>query len=301
MQTDGSNTPWYRKKRYLVLEVLLVVLIVLSVASALLPVPPKSSDQSRLDRTIGYFVHNYDTKTGLISETPGGNTYWLYSDNYLAQLAILRDDPSNSSTAQFAQALYVALEGYTATLPPSLNANQYTALNSTSASFGCSANYTLSWAQGATVHPGNGSVILKTAANDNGPSCSSQNYADLLLLQAVYSHRLGNSTTALDYYRLAAADFDGKGFADAAFDGTTYQTYKLALYVYASGCLGQSASDANFPAAKHALFMMQDNSTGGFYTGYDSSFSHAGTTVNTETTALAALAIDQSLHPTAAC
>jgi hypothetical protein len=301
MQTDVPSLPWYRKRRYQIIIVVLAVLLVLSLVTSIIPLPPKSSDQSRLDRTIAYFASNYDAKTGLISETPGSNTYWLFPDNYLAQLAILRDDPSNSSTLQFAQALYVALEGYAATLPSSLSVNQFTALNSTSASFGCQANYTLSWSVGGSVHPGNGSAILKTGSNDQSQGCASQNYSDIILLQAVYYHRLGNSSTALNFYHLGSADFNGKGFADVAFDGTTYRTYKLALYVYASGCLGQSSVDANFPAAEHALFMMQDNSTGGFYSGYDSSFSHAGTTVNTETTALAALAIDQLIHPAADC
>jgi len=261
--------------------------------------PPPSPAQVRLNLAVDYFANNYNETTGLIPETPGSHTFWLYSDNYLATLAISRYDPSNQSTSGFATSLNVAFEGYLSTLPGSLARSQYTALNSTSAYFDCSTNYSIGWtSKGQLVT--SGSAVIMTTSNSGSPACASQNYADLLFLQALYYHRLGNSNESSTYFTLGAADFDGKGLADSAFNGTLYQTYKLALYVYASSCLGH-ASGASFAAANSTLWAMQDTSSGGFYTGYNSALSHSGTMVNTETTALAALALEQLIKPSSSC
>jgi hypothetical protein len=122
----------------------------------------------------------------------------------------------------------------------------------------------------------------------------------------VYYHRLGNSTGALKFYNLGAKDFDGIGIKDAAFTNPgpgqgEYQTYKIALYIYASACLGQTKSDSNFTELEHILLSQQDNATGGFYTGYTAGLEHGPSTVNTETTALAALALELMINPVGVC
>jgi hypothetical protein len=299
VDVEGQRKPWYRKTRYIILLGILAALLLFSFLGSGIT-PPKSSNQSRLDRTINYFALNYSPTTGLITETPHGTTYWLYSDNYLATLAIQRYNPNNSTTSSFAPALDAALGSYLATLPSGFEVSQYTALNSTSASFSCSDNYTLGWTSGAKSVTGPTPATMMTTVNDGSPSCSSQNYADILFLQALWFNRFGNSTAAASYYNKAASDFDGKGFVDLAYDGTVYQTYKLALYVYASSCLGQT-SGSNYSTATKLLYSMQDNSTGGFYTGYNAQLSHSNTSVNTETTALAALALEQLIHPSSGC
>lgn len=307
MEIEGAYKPWFRKGRYIFLLAVLIALILISLFAYLPsgPVPPK---QVRLNMTIAYFAHNYNSTTGLIHESPGSKTYWLFSDNYLAVLAISRYDPRNTSTGSFAVAVDSALFSYYATLPPTLSMNQYTALNSTSTSFDCSGDYTLSWLSGNQLVSGSGSATLMTTSNNLGPSCASQNYADLLFLQALYYHRLGNSSGAMAFYAKGAADYNGVGVVDLASNATLYQTFKLALYIFTSSCLGQT-SGSGFGAAWATLFALQDNSTGGFYTGYTVVPSHSGATVyshgstmaNTETTALAALAIEQVLKPSTSC
>jgi hypothetical protein len=287
--------------------IIVILVIALLVVSQFVfpPSSPKSADQQRLDRTITYFVDNYDARIGLIPEYPGNSTYWLYSDNYLAALAVSRYDPTNESTSNFGSALYAALEDYSATIPSFLVQSQYTALNSTSASFRCSTNYVLAWLNGTREAQGTPPVVLKTTANDGPPKCSF-GYVDLLLLQAIYYHKLGNLTASSTYYEDASADFDGVGFADIAYTNPNstshhvYQTYKLALFVYASSCLGHTTG-SSFETAENLLFALQDNSTGGFYTGYTASSPRGGTGVNTETTALAALALEQLNHPSSSC
>jgi hypothetical protein len=192
-----------------------------------------------------------------------------------------------------------AIHGYLSTAPWKLTQNQYTALNSTTWSFNCSLPYAISWSQSGAVVGGTASTAIMTTANDWKPDCASQNYADLYLLQAVYYHRLGNSSGALYFLNKAAADFNGVGFTDLASNSTLYPTYKVALYAYASSCLGQT-SEASFGGAVSILFSMQDNKTGGFFTGYTGP-AHPNSSVNTETTALAAIALEQVIKPSSSC
>jgi len=310
LDAESPRKPWYSRFRYIILVGILAVLLLFSLFP-LGPANPKPRDQVALDGAITYFAKNYDDTLGMIPAAPGSHVFWLTSDNYLVDLALLRYSPGNETTTSFGAVLFTALSGYEATLPGALLQSQYTALNSTAASFDCSADYVASWSTGGQIAPGNGSAVLMTTANNQSPSCALQNYADLLFLQAVYYHRLGNATAAASYYQMGAKDFDGTGFVDLVNQGSTqstltYQTNKVALYVYASICLGEQGSA--LPTAESTLLYMQDNSTGGFATSYGPNLtSLSGPTisptsgVNTETTALAALALELMITPTATC
>jgi hypothetical protein len=315
LETEAPRPPWYRRWRYIIPIGLLVILLVVSIFPVA-PLPPKSRDQAALDRTIYYFASNYNTTLGLIPEFPGSHTYWLSSDNYLAALAIEKYSTSNQSTISFASALESALGGYSSTLPTTLEQNQYAALNSTKAYFDCSANYAISWSAGGQTVAGNGSAILETTANDQSLSCASENYADLLLLQAIHYHRIGNTAQATLLYQNASKDFDGTGFVDISnqIGSSTgdigslvpiYQTYKLALYVYSTYCLGVQSTASNLSMATATLLHLQSNSTGGFSTSYSTKSNGVviATTsgVNTETTALSALALELAINPSASC
>jgi hypothetical protein len=306
LEVGNASRPWYKRRKYQFLIVVLAALLLLSFLPYLYH-PPAPPGQIRLNRTIDYFSHNYNFTIGLIPEYPGSNTFWLYSDNYLTALAISRYDPTNGSTSGFASAIVTALGGYRATLPPSLLQNQYTSLNSTSTSFNCSKDYELSWSATNQSSTAGGTATLKTTANDLGNTCASQNYADLYFLQAVYYHRLKNDSAAMRFYQLGASDFDGVGIKDIPFmtpgsgSFNSYQTYKLALYLYAGTCLGTQTSDPNYPKLLNILQMQQDNSTGGFNTGYSSLTLPSSPHPNTETTALAALAMELQIKPTSSC
>ena len=309
MEEAGAPRSWYRTHRYQVLALIVAALLIASLVPSLFK-GSASPNQVRLNMTIDYFAHNYNGTVGLIPEFPGGNTYWLYSDNYLVILAVARYDPGNQSTSGFARALEAAFGGYSATLPPAFAQNQYRALNSSLAYFDCSTDRTLSWtgAGGSEAGP----AVLKTTSNDGDPSCASQNYADLLLLRALYQHKVDNAGGALSLYRNATADFDGYGLADLPYTSASsgsyqvYQTYKLAIYVYATYCLAEQASSPGLGAATRTLLSLQSNSTGGFATGYTRDpAGGSGITpnggANTETTALAALALELMINPSNAC
>ena len=285
--------------------------LVILVVVLFIPVPtgPVSPHQAALDNAITYFGSNYNIRNGLISETPSGSTYWVYSDNYLAALAASRYSTQSSGYSNFARALLEAMYGYVSVLPEALSSNQYTALNSTATSFNCSRDFALGWADssnGSALGPGQASI--KTSANVGSPSCASasDNYADILFLEAVYYHRLGNGSAATHLYALGAADFNGTGVVDKAYTDPAsasyhrFQTYKLALYVYSSVCLSQQPGGGALPGAESTLLRQQDNFTGGFATSYTNSGAPQGG-VNTETTALAALALELMINPTAPC
>lgn len=309
MAASPPSRPWYTKFRYVLLVGVLAVLVVVSLVP-LAPSAPKTRNEVALDRAIAYFVNNYNYTVGLVPASPGSQVYRLSSDNYLTSLALKRYSSSNQTTTSYGAVIFTALSGYESTLPAALKQNQYSALNSTEASFGCPADYTVSWSTGGQAAVGNGSVVMTTTANNQSPSCAGQNYADLLFLQAVYYHRLGNSADAAAQYQAGAKDFDGTGFVDLADQGSApaYQTLKVALYVYATICLGEQANATSLPAAESTLLAMQSNSTGGFAASYGpnlTSLNAAGVSptsgVNTETTALAALALELMISPSSAC
>jgi len=278
-----------------------VILLLVTFIPSILPQPPRSRNQVALNKTIGYFAKNYNVTTGLIPHSPGNRSFFLYPDNYVVSLALFRYGGGNQSTQGFSTALNAAFGGYLVTAPGNFRLSSYTALNSTRGSFQCSEIVSEGWtSQGSTTIQGRGSAEIASVANDAGQSCTTGNFADLLLLQAVFYHHMGNDSTALSLLQLARGEFDGHGFSDQA-SGGSYQTSKLALYVYASTCLNQGSSDQTLPKVETILLHQQDNVTGGFYPTYDSNLDHIGTIVDTGTTALAALAVELMINPATTC
>ncbi len=308
-ERPSPSPPWYRRRRNQAL-VALVIVMLLAAAYPFGKGPPPTDDQVALAGTMKYFGNSYDFATGLIPETPNGTTFWLYSDNYLASIAISRYAQTDQTAAKFATALAYAVEGYSTTFPGGNIPNQYTALNSTSASFNCSANYRMSWSgAGGAPSSANASRTIMTTVSDGSDSCASvsQNYADVLFLEAVYFHKTGNPAQAAAFYQAGARDYDGTGIADSAYSNSTsssyhvYQTYKLSLYLYAMECDGQAGTDPNYAAVHSKLLVLQDSATGGFFTGYGGGLAPSLSGVNTETTALAALALELVVSPGSTC
>jgi hypothetical protein len=221
-------------------------------------------------------VRNYNATVGLIPEVPGSSTYWLYSDNFLASFALWRYDPSNSTLANIVTNISSTILKYIQTVPNPLN--QYMVLNSSIAAFNGSSDYTIG-------HYGD-AVINMTLNNETG-ALNPSNYADIAFLEALYYASIGQVQNASDAYQIGKSMWNGKGMNDTVFQNTTqYQTFKLALYVYASKVLGQQ-----FPLIAEATLLQMQAASGGFYTGYDENYSTNGTNTNVETTSLAILAL----------
>jgi hypothetical protein len=231
---------------------------------------------------VNYLVENYNSTVGLIPEVPGGNTYWLYSDNFLASLALEHYDsqyPGNSTITNIAANIEGNLSKYIAGVPNVLN--QYMVLNSSIAAFNTTNSYTVSNYAGA--------VINITLNNGTSPLISSF-YADIAFLEAIYYNNLGQANNANDSYQIGVKMYDGNGLNDSVFQNGTqkgqYQTFKLALYIYASEVLGYQP-----PQSAETVLLRMQAASGGFYTGYNANFSNNGTNTNVETTSLAILAL----------
>jgi len=241
---------------------------------------------SSLSDAVNYLigVGSFDPVIHLIPETPGSATYWLYSDNYLAALALQQYGRGNATITSYANYISRSLTSYVILDHLSGAVNQYMALNaSVPCEFNASRNY--------TIGSVNAAEIMATFNNGTG-TLSENQYADIAFLSSICLYRQGDTNGAIASYDTGRAMFDGFGLNDSVFanpgpDQGQYQTFKLALYVYASALLHQPVD----PSAVSILLSMQAPG-GGFYTGYDSSLSHEGTSTNTETTSLAILALD---------
>jgi len=127
-------------------------------------------------------------------------------------------------------------------------------------------------------------------------------YADVAFLGAIYEWKWGNNGTGDEVKAKMFYDFgvgfwdDGRGFHDWAFSGK-YETYKLALYIYATKLLRQGPSKSYDDALATLLAMQQDGTgqfmKGGFSTKYtvDNNTLIATDSTNAETTSLAVLAL----------
>lgn len=234
-----------------------------------------SLDQN-LSSASGYLVANYNPELGLIPETPGSPVYWLYSDNYLADLALAQYQ-GNATMPRVAANISQSIEMY---LPVPDVGNQYAVLGSNGVcSFPAALSFTLATVDGAQIMTvkNNGTGVLNTA-----------DYADIDFLNAICQYHHNNMTGAILAYDEGMEMFDGAGFRDLPYNQTgQYQTYKVALFLYASATLGQPIDTA----ALSVLLKLQAPN-GGFYTGYDASYSHGTTMTNTETTSLALLALE---------
>jgi hypothetical protein len=227
-----------------------------------------------------FLVSNYNLQIGLIHETSNSNTSWLYSDNFLATIALHQVGPSDPYLMAIANNISATIQSYAARLGGATN--QYMVLSNSwkgPCGFGSAGSYTV-------AQTSNGQI--KVALNNSTGTLSDSTYADIAFLTAVCLQNQGNHSEALTAFNLGAGFFDGTGFADAPFadSGGQYQTYKLALYIYASRLLSQPVNQAAL-----AMLLKMQAPDGGFYTGYYPDLTHGSTMSNTETTSLAILAL----------
>lgn len=247
-----------------------------------------------LDLALSYLCTYYNGSVGLIRECPDdpikNNTYWIYSDNYLASQVLRNCSQSNDSHKHMADDIATKMVNCLAGLEP---INQYRVLfpekNVSESAFNVKDP------AGLTLEP-IGNATIKTHQNDPTGENELDTFADIAFLKAVY---YDNSTI----YDEAVYDepyyYDGIGIIDCgntntsgAFNGH-YETYKLALYIYTSKSLGRIPD----PQAEVTLKLMQQvEGEGGFRTSYDSNRTATGLN-NTETTCLAILALDYQTEP----
>jgi hypothetical protein len=251
-----------------------------SVASVYSLYGESSQYASQVARATGYLAANYNPSIGMVSETPKGSTYFVYSDNFLA--AYVLGGSRNSTLRSIATNITSTDKRFLAKVPHPTN--QYQVISSSNGTFFASNNYVLSRI---------GSSVIETTLNNGTSPLSPARYADIAFLDALYFHQIGAKAFAISDFAWGAKLYDGRGFDDQAFCCGQYQTYKLALYDYVGKILG-----VVLPPGLDASLARLQAPNGGFYTGYVADFAPVGST-NTETTSLAILALNTPTVKTA--
>ncbi len=275
--------------------VLLIVLLSATLLGSALSTLPSAQPVSsgllgqRTQAACSFLRSLYNPSLELVRGTPNSSVYYVASDNLLVEKAISSCDLTTSKAINHSissccgsgnDRMHEALLGAKIHLPIN-TATVYTVANSTTGKLfqgvyptTAGGNYTVLW----EVHNATGTF----------PDCT---YADVTVYTALELRLEGNSTGARHEMDCLTAMFDGRGMVDEAYkDGSAmehaiYQTYKLALYIYAQ----QKISGTYFYAEEN-LFRLQ-GPDGGFHTGYDQIGTYAGTQENTETTSIAMIAI----------
>jgi parallel beta-helix repeat protein len=214
----------------------------------------------------------FDPMVGLCREAPivHNTTYWLVSDNLLAYHALEYYYPETASVIYATMLGYGYFRSYKhevvfGTTVPYIPFENATSLNVTQI----------------------GTKSVETEVDNGLPSINDTEHEDLCIYEALDYYWNGNTSQAIVSFNLAKSMWDGVGIHEPGFNGS-YETYKLALLLYASRIIGQPL--ANQTGVEEVLWMMQDPNNGGLHTNYDVNFNYSGSDVNTETTSLAILA-----------
>ena len=233
---------------------------------------------SRLNQNLGLVYESDDPGTHwLTGEYPSfhwryNQTYWLYSDNFFASLALQADYPQisnliNASIRRYQQppsGVFEVVAGDKIQLPLHA-AEDYIVAEST--------NYVI------TVRRHNSTALAL-------------NWLDLWLYEALEYDLEGNYYSAQFLLRRAETMWTGNGFWDLSFLFThTYSNHKLALFLFTVRALGIIVPEED-TMLQH-LWAMQ-NQYGGITSLADATGRPIGSS-NTETTALTLLIYNQGL------
>jgi len=268
------------------LRVAIILMLALSFPHQFVGANPYANNIARAE---AYLVSRLNPNLELIyeSDTPGthwltaeypnfhwryNQTYWLYSDNFFASLALQADYPQisseiNASMNRYKQpssGVFEVVAGERIQLPLHAAGDYMVAKN---------PNY----------------VIMIRRHN---ASALALNWLDLWLYEALDYDLEGNYRSAQFLIRRAETMWTGNGFWDLSYLLThTYSNHKLALFLFTIQALGITVPEED-TMLQH-LWSMQ-NQYGGITSLANARGGPVGSS-NTETTALTLLIYDQSL------
>ena len=268
------------------LRVAVILILALSASQQVVGANPYAKDIARAE---AYLVSRLNPNVGLIyeSDTPGthwltaeypnfhwryNQTYWLYSDNLFASLALQTDYPQtsdliNASINRYNQptsGVFEVVEGERIQLPLHAAVDYIVAENQ---------NYVI------TIRRHNATALAI-------------NWLDLWLYEALEYDLEGNYQSAQFLLQRAEDMWTGNGFWDYSYLFThTYSNHKLALFLFTARALGITVPGED--AMLQRLWDMQ-NQYGGITSLADATGRPIGSS-NTETTALTLLIYNQRL------
>jgi hypothetical protein len=254
--------------------------------------------QQRIGAACQFLENLYNPVLGLVRSNPNSRVYYIASDNLLAWHALQDcNNPTAESTSSNItrsigpccsigdDLMHTALFGEVIPVPFHMSNTLTVANSSIGRLFNgippskAGGNYTVLW----EVH--NSTNVL--------PDCT---YGDVTVYAALTHHWNSDITGAQHEMDCLRPMYDGHGIVDEAYkDGAfsehgIYQTYKLALYIYAR----QKISNIYDYNAVDSLSRMQ-GPDGGFHTGYDTAGTYTGTLENAETTSISIIALNATL------
>jgi len=267
-------------------RVVLILLLALSFAHQAVQENPYARNIARAE---AYLASRFNPNLGLIYESDDrgthwltaeypsfhwryNQTFWLYSDNYFASLALQADYPQisnliNASINRYRQppsGVFEVVAGERIQLPLHA-AEDYIVAES--------ANYVI------TIRRHNSTMLAL-------------NWLDLWLYEALEYDLEGNYHSAQFLLRRAETMWTGNGFWDLSYLIThTYSNHKLALFLFTAQALGITVPEQDM-MLEH-LWNMQ-NQCGGITSLTDAVGQPMGSS-NTEATALTLLIYSQSL------
>jgi hypothetical protein len=259
--------------------ILLISIILVSVWIYSVYRPPTNK---RLRWAADYLISQYNPSLGLVAEAPtvAPNTYWLVSDNLLAQRALASYDPaisSNISRSLQEYALTFRVPTNAAGLPISYKHEPLIG-EQVPLPFRMCVQLTL------VEIP---AYVIKTDVANESVLLDWRSYGDLLLYASLSAHDDGDDETAGAYFTEACAMWDGIGIRDKHTNITgLYATYKLALLYHVAHQLTETLP---FEEALLDRLWRQQHDNGGFITDYHLDGTPDGDT-NTETTAIVLIA-----------
>ena len=270
-------------KKRLAVGVLVLLFLLLAGSFSFLELNGTESAQREAEDAVrpalNYLAENYNATLGLIPATPHGSAYYLYSDNFLASLALQNHASDNATLTTIASNISDSVQTLLKLVPNPVN--QYMVLTRCVGLINGSRDYVISHIDGAAV--------LTTQNNETSP-LNPADFADTALIVALADHCSGQDQDAFAAFHQATPLYDGTGFKDLAYqtgaEKGQYQTYKLALYIYVAEVLGYQ-----YPAGMRSNLLRMQAPSGGFYTGFYANLSTGTMTTNTETTSLAILAL----------
>lgn len=221
-----------------------------------------------------FLVGLFDPAVELLPEYRGANVYWLFHDNYLAvKILAPHDKPLADKIAASIRKRGITASGKIEILfddsPHSFPFRQYE----------------------LTEVERVGDRIIKTEVVKGEPFQGWREYADLLLMAAIFKARSSESLDeAKRDFAAALETWDGRGLRDQVTKKSgLYATYKLALALIAAARLKVIP-----PTHEQivAALLAQQADDGGWITDYNAQGERIGL-ANVETTSLAVLAIER--------
>lgn len=170
-------------------------------------------------KALSFITSLYDSSQKMVREYPDSTTYWLWSDNLLAQMVLRHSNPALSAVIKKTMDLYgIPMKTDWATLDPQYIKNT---------SF-----------LGTTELTVPGTTNVKYGNYSIGGELPCSDYADVAFLKAIYKFKTGDTAGALACYNAGKAMWDGVGMKDTGNISGDYAVYKIALGLLAQKITG---------------------------------------------------------------